>query len=221
MTRAIKLAFIFLLFPLLTAEASSYKSCLQKSLLQILKIERQPVDLRVLGYSEKITHKLLQNESLVAWQIMKNEVPQEISKSIQYRRVGKPTVKPVTVYRGLAIDVEKFDPAFKGKKWASENEIFVAPELEIAAAFGSVSSRVEAAKASGQMSRNSIIIVEYEVPDYLINRSRGYDLLQSGHFNNQENFIKRIGVLNLEDAPKSIKFPIQKVDQSRIKWIDY
>lgn len=221
MTRAKKLALLLLLFPLVTAEASSLKSCLKQSYIQLTSFYKRPVEVNELGYSEKIMNNILQNESQVAEQLTKNEVPKDILKSFQYRRKGKPTLKPVTVFRGLCIDIEKFDPAYQGQKWAHQDEIFVAPELEIAAAFGSVSSRVKAARESGQLSRNSMIIVEYEVPDYLINRSRAYDLLQTDYFNSQKNFIKRIGVLKLDDAPGTISFPIPKVDPSKIEWVDY
>ncbi len=165
-----------------------------------------------LGYSESVSKKIINNEPKIAAVLASGKVPKEIKKSIQYRRAVAPTTNPVTIYRGISVAPEYFDIHFIPNYFANPNEIFVTPHLKEAAYWPSLKTRTESPLSIGKMPRNTVTIIEYEVPDYLIYRGRHQDILYTEQFNGHENFIKRIGEISIEDA---IHFDINKSGSSQ------
>lgn len=166
-----------------------------------LKVEATVDKLEKFGFSEKIAHKMLQNEPEIAEVVANGKAPKEIRKSIQYRRNRKePTVDAVKIYRGLAIDIDKFDPDFVPHQFSRADELYVTPSMEAAAKWAARDNRMNISKANGSMTGESIVVVEYEVPDYLIYRGKHEDIIYRETIKNQGNFVKRIGVISVKDV---------------------
>jgi hypothetical protein len=166
-----------------------------------LKVEATIDKLEKFGFSENIANKIIHNEPEIAEVIANGKAPKEIRKAIQYRRNKKePTVAAVKVYRGLAIDLDKFDPNYVPHQFARAEEIYVTPSIEAAAKWAARDNRMNISKENGSMTGNSIVVVEFEVPDYLIYRGKHEDIIYSDGIKNQSNFVKRIGVIKVEDV---------------------